>query len=27
LYTENGNFYASPNGDNAILVDSVVQEL
>ena len=26
LYTENGNFYASPNGDNAILVDSVVQE-
>lgn len=27
LYTENGNFYASPNGNNAILVDSVVQEL
>ena len=25
LYTENGNFYASPNGDNPILVDSVIQ--
>lgn len=25
LYTENGNFYASPNGDNSILVDSVIQ--
>ena len=25
LYTNNGNFYASPNGDNAILVDSVIQ--
>ena len=27
LYTRNGNFYASPQGDNSILVDSVIQEL
>jgi len=26
LYTGNGNFYASPQGDNSILVDSVIQE-